>query len=98
MLVELRDVEVHIEPETVLTQALQEGDMSTDAIIRECISEDGADAVLDAVDNSDIESYSKRFGLADELPNYDEIVLGVRELDQENKAKLLWKLLQCKEH
>ena len=94
MLIELRDVEVHIEPETVLTQALQEGDISLDTIIRECISEDGADAVLDSIDNNDIESYSKRFGLADELPNYDEIVLGLRELDQDDKAKLLWQLLK----
>ncbi len=94
MLVELRDVEVHVEPETILVQALQEGDISIDAIIRECISEEGADAVLDAIDNDDITSYSKRFGLADELPNLDEIILGVRELDQEDKAKLLWLLLK----
>lgn len=94
MLVELRDVEVHVEPETILVQALQEGDIPIDAIIRECISEDGADAVLDAIDNNDITSYSKRFGLADELPNLDAMVLGVRELDQEDKAKLLWLLLK----
>lgn len=94
MLIELRDVEVHIEPETVLTQALQEGDISADTVIRECINEDGADAVLDAIDNDDIASYSKRFGLADELPNLDEIVLGIRELNQEDKAKLLWLLLK----
>ena len=94
MLVELRDVEVHIEPETVLVQALEEGDISVDAIVRECISQDGADIVLDAIDNDDITSYSKRFGLADELPNLEAIVLGVRELDQEDKAKLLWLLLK----
>ncbi len=94
MLIELRDVEVHIEPETVLTQALQEGDISLDTIVRECINEDGADAVLDAVDNSDIESYSKRFGITDELPNLDEIALGLRELDQTDKAKILWLLLK----
>lgn len=94
MLVELRDVEVHIEPETVLVQALEEGDISVDAIVRECISQDGADIVLDAIDNDDITSYSKRFGLADELPNLDAMVLGVRELDQEDKAKLLWLLLK----
>ncbi len=94
MLVELRDVEVHIQPETVLVQALEEGDISVDAIIRECISQDGADIVLDAIDNNDITSYSKRYGLADELPNLDEIILGVRELDQEDKATLLWLLLK----
>jgi hypothetical protein len=87
MLVELRDVEVHIEPETVLVQALEEGDISVDAIVRECISQDGADIVLDAIDNDDITSYSKRFGLADELPNLEA-------LDQEDKAKLLWLLLK----
>ena len=94
MLVELRDVEVHVEPETILVQALEEGDISVDAIIRECISQDGADVVLDAIDNDDITSYSKRYGLADELPKLDEIILGVRELDQEDKAKLLWILLK----
>ena len=94
MLVELRDVEVHINPETVLVQALEEGDISVDAIIRECISQDGADVVLDAIDNDDITSYSKRFGLVDELPKLDEIILGVRELDKEDKAKLLWLLLK----
>lgn len=94
MLVELRDVEVHVAPETILVQALEEGDISVDAIIRECISQDGADVVLDAINNNDITSYSKRYGLADELPKLDEIILGVRELDQEDKAKLLWLLLK----
>jgi len=94
MLVELRDVEVHIEPETVLTQALQEGDISTDTVVRECIDQDSANAVLDAVDNSDIESYCKRYGLADVLPKYDEIVLGLRGLANEDKAKILWLLLK----
>ena len=94
MLIELRDVEVHIEPDIVLIKALEEGDISVDTIIRECINEDGADAVLDAIDNDDITSYSKRFGLADELPNLDAIILGVKELDQEDKAKLLWLLLK----
>jgi hypothetical protein len=94
MIVEVKYAEIDIEPETILVQALQEGDISIDAIIRECISEEGADAVLDAIDNDDITSYSKRFGLADELPNLDAMVLGVRELDQEDKAKLLWLLLK----
>ena len=94
MLVELRDVEVHIEPETILTQAIQEGDISTDILISECISNDGVEKVLDAIDNDDIIDYSKRYALADELPNLDEIVLGVRELNQTDKAKLLWLLLK----
>jgi len=94
MLVELRDVEVHIEPETVFTQAIQEGDITTDTVVRECIDQDGADAVLDAVDNSDIESYCKRYALADVLPKYDEIVLGLRGLANEDKAKILWLLLK----
>jgi hypothetical protein len=94
MLVELRDVEIHIEPESVFTQALEEGDLRVDTIVRECINEDGADAVLDAVDNSDIESYSNRFGLDDATPNYDGIVLGLRDISQEDKAKLLWLLLK----
>ena len=94
MLVELRDVEVHVEPRDIITQALQEGDISTDTIISECISEDGAEAVLDSIDNNDIKSYVERFGLAEELSNLEEIVLGVRELSQDDKAKLLWLLLK----
>ena len=94
MLVELRDVEVHIEPETILSQAIQEGDISTDTVVRECIGEDGVDAVLDAVDNNDIELYCKRLGLASALPKYEDIVLGLGELGQEYKAKILWLLLK----
>lgn len=94
MLIELRDVEVHIELETVLVQALEEGDISVDTIIRECISQDGVEAVLDSIDNDDIINYSQRYALIDELVNLDEIIRSVQALNNDDKAKLLWLLLK----
>ena len=61
MLYELKGVEVYIEPDEVLTKVLEEGDISTDTIVRKCISEDGVDSVLEAIDNSDITDYCERF-------------------------------------
>ena len=94
MLVELKEVEIYIEPETILTQALEDGDISTDTIVRECIGEDGVDAVLDAVDNNDIRLYCERLGLIKSHLKYEEIIIGVRALSTENKAKILWLLLK----
>lgn len=94
MLVELRDVEVHIEPEIVLNQALQEGDITTDTVTRECISEDGVDAVLDAVDDEDIRNYCERKGIAKLIPNLQQIIDALGYLSQEHKALLLWQLVK----
>ena len=95
MLIELRDVEVHIEPETVLTKALKEGDLSIDRVIRGCITEDGVESVLDSVDNDDIMRYVKDYDLDIECDNYDLVVRSIKELSQPRKAQLLWQLLKC---
>jgi len=95
MLIELRDVEVHIEPEKVLVQALQEGDISTNTIIRECIEEDGSsDIILGAISYDDIDNFCKRTGISQIVPSLEEITQGLKELSDTDKAKLLWLLLK----
>ena len=95
MLVELRDVEVHIEPETVLTQAIQEGDISIDTIIRECINEDGVESILDAVNNEDICEYAQKYHIELGINSVLQITMAVHKLSDEDKAKVLWQLLKC---
>ena len=92
MLVELRDIEVYVEPEEILTKALEEGDLSADTVVRECIINDGVDSVLDAVDNSDITDYCERLELTTQL-DFEQVAANVRLMDQTEKAKLLWMLL-----
>jgi len=97
MLVELRDVEVHIEPNNILTQALQEGDININTLIYECMNEEGAESVLDAVDNSDITDYCKKYELGIELDTYNQIITAIKELSESEKALILWHLLKCGE-
>lgn len=98
MLVELRDVEVHIEPETVLTQALQDGDISIGTVIYECISEDGVESVLDGIDNDDIRDYVEKYHLDAEIDSYEHIIRAIKELPQSQKAQLLWHLVKLEEN
>ncbi len=98
MLVEIREVEVHIQPETILTQALQEGDLTVDRVIQECIAEDGLESVLDSVDNNDIMNYITEYDLDIELNAYEQITRALVELNQSQKAQLLWHLLKCEEN
>jgi len=95
MLVELRDVEVHIEPEFILTQALEDGDLTVDTVIRECITEGGNKCVLDALDNDDILNYVKEYDLDIEIDMYDRVIRAVAEFTEMDRAKLLWQLLKC---
>ena len=97
MLVELKDVEVFIEPNEILTQALEEGDISIDHVIRECINEEGVETVLDSIDNNDIRDYIEKYDLDIELDVYDQVARAVSEFSEDDKAKLLWQLLKCKE-
>ena len=97
MLIEIRDVKAHIQPETILTQALQEGDLSIDAIVRECIAEEDYESVLDAVDNDDILNYVQRYDLDIKINTLEQVFRAIPELTKSDKAKLLWQLLQCKE-
>ena len=98
MLVELKDVEVFIEPNEILTQALEEGDLTVDTVIRECITEGGDEAVLDALDNDDIINYVEKYDLDIKLNVYEQIKRALVELSQKDKAQLLWYLLKCEEN
>ncbi len=95
MLVELRDVEVFIEPQDILTQALEEGDLQIDRVVQDCITEEGAESVLDAVDNNDITNYVEKYDLNIEIDEYDQVVRAIKEFSQAQKAQLLWQLLKC---
>ena len=99
MLIELRDVEVFVEPDDILIKALEEGDISVDRVIRECINEDGAEAVLDAIENYDIKDYAEKHELHpdEEIDQYERILQSLQELSQTDKARLLWQLLKCQE-
>jgi len=97
MLIELRDVEVHIEPELILTQALEDGELTVDSVIRECITEGGDECVLDAIDNDDILDYVKEYDLDIKIDMYDRVLRAVAEFTDTDRAKLLWQILKCQE-
>lgn len=95
MLVELRDVEVHVEPEEILTQALQEGDVTVSTAVSLCIDEEGIERVLDAIENDDIRTYCDNNSIYDYLEDFESIAAAVKELTQPEKAQLVWMLLKC---
>ena len=95
MLIELRDVEAHIEPEEILTQALQEGDISVGSAVYHCIDEDGVDSVLGAIDNEDIRTYCDNRSIYNQLEDFESITIAVKDLTQPEKAQLVWMLLKC---
>lgn len=95
MLLELKYVEAHIEPEEILIQALTEGDISTATVVSLCVCEDGADAVLEAVENDDIRSYCNNRGIYNQLEDFESITKALVELSQSEKAQLVWMLLKC---
>jgi len=97
MLVELRQVEVFVEPNDILTQALEEGDISVDRVIQECITEEGVETILDAVDNDDIREYVEKYELDLEINTYSQVSRAINEFSDIDKANLLWQLLKCKE-
>ena len=94
MLIELRDVEVHIEPETILTQAIQEGDISVDTLVRACVDEEGAEAVLEVISPYIIKEYCIKRDINIELNYFPQIVEAVKEFNTTEKAMLLWQLLK----
>lgn len=95
MLVELRDVEVHVEPEEILNQALQEGDVTVGTAIYLCIAEEGAESVLDAIDNDDIRTYCSSRNICNNHNDFESMAKAAKELSQTNKAQLVWILLKC---
>jgi len=94
MLVEIKDVEVHIEPEEVLQQALQEYDLSVNEVVNICIDESEVDTVLEAIDNESIRNYCYDKDINIELKYYDQISAAIKEFTSTEKAMLLWQLLK----
>ena len=94
MLVELKYVEAHIEPEQILIQAIQEADISVESVVRACIEEEGADAVLEAFDHEVIKQFCYDKDINIELKYYDQISAVVKEFNTTEKAMLLWQLLK----
>jgi len=94
MLVELKYVEAHIEPEQILIQAIQEADISVESVVRACIEEEGADAVLEAFDHEVIKQFCYDKDINIELKYYDQISAAVQEFTIQEKAMLLWQLLK----
>jgi hypothetical protein len=95
MLIELRDVEVYVEPDEILKKALEEGDLRIDQVVKECIYEESAEAVLDVIDHSDIEHYCKRHDIGTTIVDFETIASAVKNLTNLEKAQLLWLLLKC---
>lgn len=95
MLIELRDVEVYIEPDEILKKALEEGDLSVDKVVRACIYEESSVAVLEALEHSDIEDFCKRHEIGSTVVNYGAIVSTLSRLTNQEKAQLLWLLIKC---
>ena len=94
MLVELKYVEAHIEPETILLQALQEADISVDTVVRMCADEEGADAVLEVLSPDVIKQYCIDHDINIDLNYFPQISEAVKEFTTQEKAMLLWQLLK----
>jgi len=94
MLVELKYVEADIEPEKILIQAIQEADISVDSVVRACVEEEGADAVLEAFDHEVIKQFCCDKDINIELKYFDQISAAVKEFNSNEKAMLLWQLLK----
>ncbi len=95
MLIELRDVEVYVEPDEIFKKALEEGDLSVDKVVRECIYEESAEAVLDVIEHGDIEHYCKRHDIGTTVVDFETIAGALDNLTNLEKAQLLWLLIKC---
>ncbi|QSZ41216.1 hypothetical protein GJV85_03505 [Sulfurimonas aquatica] len=89
MLVELRDVEVYIEPDDILSKALREGDLSVSDAICICEEEAGAQEILKSIDDEDIQRYCENKGIELEC-DFEMIVKNLKILSNEQRASLFW--------
>ena len=96
MLVELRDVEVYIEPDEILRQALSEGDLDISQVVSECVDQEGTNSVLNALEHETITAYCKAQNLLDLTDPFHDTLELLPRLSQCEKAQLLWTLLECK--
>ncbi|RLE43856.1 hypothetical protein DRJ22_06425 [Candidatus Woesearchaeota archaeon] len=89
MLVELRDVEVYVEPDDILSKALSDGDLSISDAISICEEEAGASEILDSIDDEDIQKYCNDKELELEC-DFEMMAKNLKGLSQEERAQLLW--------
>ena len=91
MLVELKYVEVEIEPEEILSQALHDGDISVRDALSLCQDEAGMQDILEELepDGDDIQEYCDKKRIELEY-DFKGIVKSLKSLSQEQRASLLW--------
>ena len=97
MLIELTEVEAHINPTEVVQQALEHGDIYADELISICIDYESEDYVLESIDNDKIKQYCYDKDINIDLKYFEQISEAVKVFTTEEKAKLLWQLLKCEE-
>ena len=91
MLVELKYVEVEIEPEEILSQALRDGDLSVRDTLSLCEDEVGMQDMLEELEpeGEDIQRYCDTKKIELEY-NFEDIVKSLKDLTQKERASLLW--------
>ena len=97
MLIELQEVEAHINPADVVQQALEQRDIYADELISICIDHESTDYVLESIDNDKIKQYCYNKDLNLDEMYFEQISEAVKVFTTEEKAKLLWLLLKCEE-
>jgi len=89
MLIELKDVEVYVEPDDILFRALADGDLSIDDAVRICEEEAGTKEVLDSIADEDIKIYCDTKGIELKV-SFEDMAKNLKSLSQEERSKLLW--------
>ena len=97
MLIELQEVEAHINPADVVQQALETKDIYAHELISMCIDYESVDYVLESIDNDKIKQYCYDKDINIEKIYFEQISEAVKVFTTEEKAKLLWLLLKCEE-
>lgn len=89
MLIELKYVEVEIEPEEIIFKSLSEGDIPVRDVVYMCLEEAGTEEVLKCIEDSNIQEYCENKGIELEC-SFETIVKNLKKLSQEQRASLLW--------
>ena len=92
MYVELKYVEVEIEIEEVLGQAMSSGDLTVRDVINICEEESDAEEILEIINDEDIQQYCEIKGIKQEC-DLEMMTKSLKGLNVEERASLLWHLL-----
>ena len=92
MLIELRDVEVYVEPDDILSKAISEGDLSVRDVISICEEEADAQEILQEIDDEDIQQYCNEKNIEIEY-DFEMIAKSLKYLEQKERASLLWLII-----